>query len=59
MQRKRIFALTLFALIDPARNQCFLPPTHFRKRRGNGWGMDTVSKGRMNKKPVLQRLDEQ
>jgi hypothetical protein len=36
--------------IDPARKQWHRIPTHFRKKRGNGWGTLTVCSCRINKK---------
>jgi hypothetical protein len=35
--------------IDPARKQWHRIPTHFRKKRGNGWGILTVFSCRINK----------
>ena len=34
--------------IDPAANEGPFIPTHFRQGRGNGWGTDAVSKGRID-----------
>jgi hypothetical protein len=33
-------------LIRPIKSGAF--PTHFRKKRGNGWGTDAVFRGRIN-----------
>jgi hypothetical protein len=34
--------------IDPTRKQWHRIPTHFRKKRGNGWGTMTVFSCRIN-----------
>jgi hypothetical protein len=36
-------------LIDPAIKQRHRIPTHFRKKRGNGWGTLTVFSCRINR----------
>jgi hypothetical protein len=44
--------------IDPARKQWHRIPTHFRKKRGNGWGTLTVFNCRINSRADCSEMRE-
>jgi hypothetical protein len=48
-------ALLMLILIRPIKSGAF--PTHFRKKRGNGWGTDAVFRGRINRMSMRRKRE--